>query len=210
MWSALQPNTSKGHPPVTDSATADHAAPERTTRRALLGAGVIGAALALAGARPAAAGTTTGLSESDTELTAFAISLELTARDLYGAAIAAGADAGGVEIWATMRDQHAAYAQRLAGISGIPATLRDDATFQLLVDRFQTSDPAAVAYELENILAATNNALTGLVEDVNLAMALASFVSIESRHAVVMAGLSGEDDFDLLYTNTATPLSPEG
>jgi len=191
---------------VTDSATADHAAPQRSTRRALLGAGAIGAALALAGSRPAAAGTS-GLSENDVALTEFAISLELTARDLYDVAIDAGA---GVGIWSTMREQHGAYAQRLAGIAGISATLRDDATYDLLVQRFETSDPSAVAYELENVAAATHTELIGTIEDRNLAAAMASFVSMESRHALVMAALSGEDDFDLLFSNTATPLSPEG
>ena len=191
---------------MTDSATADHAAPERSTRRALLGAGAIGAALALAGSRPAAAGTT-GLSESDLALTGFAISLELAARDLYDAAIAAGA---GVGIWQTMREQHEAYAQRLAGISGISASVRDDATFDLLVSEFETSDPSQAAYELENIAAATHTELIGSVEEVNLAAAMASFVSMESRHALVMAAQAGEDDFDLLFSNTATPLSPEG
>ncbi|MFW2334547.1 hypothetical protein [Ilumatobacter sp.] len=192
---------------MTDSATADHAAPERTTRRALLGAGVVGAALALAGARPAAAGTTTGLSESDTALTAFAISLELTARDLYDAAIEAGA---GVGIWSTMRSQHGSYAERLSGIAGIPANLRDETTYELLVERFATSDPSDVAFELENIAAATHTELVGAVEDVNLAAAMASFVSMESRHATVMAAMAGQDDFDVLFSNTATALSPEG
>ena len=191
---------------MTDSATADHAVPQRSTRRALLGAGAIGAALALAGSRPTAAGTS-GLSENDLALTGFAISLELTARDLYDAAIAAGA---GVGIWSTMSESHAAYAQQLAGISGISATSRDEETWELLAPRFETSDPSAVAYELENIAAATHTELVGMVEDIRLANAMASFVSMESRHAVVMAGMSGEDDLDLLFLNTATPLSPEG
>jgi hypothetical protein len=173
----------------------------------LLGAGVIGAALALAGTRPAEAGASTGLSESDLTLAGFAIALELTARDLYDAAIEAGA---GVGIWSTMREQHAAYAQRLSGIAGIPATLRDDTTYDELVDRFATSDPSEVAYELEDIAAATHTELIGLIDDVNLAAAMASIVSMESRHALVMAALSGVDDFDVLFSNTAAPLSPEG
>ena len=74
---------------MTDSAVADHAASDRSSRRALLGAGVVGAALALTGTRSVSATGTPGLSDADTALAAFAISLELTARDLYDAAIAA-------------------------------------------------------------------------------------------------------------------------
>lgn len=190
---------------MTDSALADHAESERSTRRALLGAGALGAALALAANRPAAAGTT-GLSDSDLALAAFAISLELTARDLYDAAIDAGADGA---VWTTMREQHEAYAQRLAGISGISATTRDDTTYDLLGDGFSMSDPAAAALELENTAAATHVELLGSVDDVGIAAAMASFVSLESRHATVLAMLSGQDDLDALFLNTATPLSPE-
>lgn len=188
---------------MTDSAHADHAASERSTRRALLGAGALGAALALAGSRPASAGTT-GLSDSDLALAGFAISLELTARDLYDAAISAGADG---DVWTTMREQHESYAQLLAGISGISAESRDDATFDLLSDGFAVSDPAPAAFELENTAAATHIDLLGKVDDVGIASAMASFVSLESRHATVLATLSGQNDLDALFLNSAIALS---
>ncbi len=109
-----------------------------------------------------------------------------------------------------MREQHEAYAQRLAGISGISATLRDDATFDQLSDAFATSDPATAAFELENVAAATHIELLGAVADVGIATAMASFVSMESRHATVLATLSGQgDDLDALFLNSATALSPE-
>ncbi len=189
---------------MNDSAVADQAATERPTRRALLGAGVIGAALALAGNRPATAAT--GLSDTDMRVAAFAIGLELTARDLYDTAIAAGADD---DVWQVMREQHEAYAVLLSGISGISARSRDDATFDALSGGFDTSDPAAAAFELENVAAATHTELIGIVEDVDLVAAMASFVSLESRHATVLASLSGQgDDLDALFVNAATALSP--
>jgi len=191
---------------VTDSAHADHATGDRTTRRALLGAGVVGAAIALAGARPVSAAAS-GLSDDDLAVAGFAISLELTARDLYDAAIEAGADD---DVWAVMRQQHAAYAQRLAGITGISAQLRNDDTYQQLSDTFATSDPSGPAFELENTAAATHSELLGSVSDVGIAAAMASFVSMESRHATVLAALSGQgDDLDALFSNSATALSPE-
>ncbi len=190
---------------MTDSAVADHAASDRPRRRALLGAGVISAAFALVGARPAAAGSTPGLSESDLANLSFAITLELTARDLYDAAIAAGATG---QMWSVMREQHESYAQVLAGISGISADAHDDATFDALVGGF-TGGTSNAAFELENIAAATHFELLGEVVDPGAAGAIASIAAMESRHAVVLAGLAGNHDLDALFLNTATPLSPE-
>ncbi len=190
---------------MNDSALADQAATERPTRRALLGAGVIGAAFALADSRPASAAI--GLSDADTKAAAFAMSFELAARDLYDTAIAAGADD---PVWQVMREQHEAYAVLLAGITGISAKRRDEATFESLSGGFDTSDPAGAAFELENTAAATHTELVGMVEDDGIVAAMASFVSIESRHATVLAILSGQgDDFDALFVNAATGLSPE-
>lgn len=189
---------------MTDSAPADHAATERTTRRALLGAGAIGAALALAGSRPASA--TSGLSDDDLALAGFAIALELTARDLYDVAVAAGA---GGDVWPAMREQHEAAATRLSGITGLSANARDDATFDALESAFDASDPSASAFELENTAAATHTSLLGQVADAGIAAAMASIAAIESRHATVLASLSGQDDLDSLFLNTATALSPE-
>ena len=199
----MQPNISKGHPHVTDSALADHAGNDRSSRRALLGAVVGGAAIALAGGRSVAAtADAPGLSDDDLAIAGSAIALELAARDLYDSAIAAGADG---DVWTAMREHHEAYAQRLAGITGISATESDQAAFDELGDGFATSDPAAAAFELENIVAATHLELIGLVDDVDIASAMASFVAIESRHATVLASLSGRaDDFDALFVNPAT------
>jgi hypothetical protein len=203
----MQPNISKGHPHVTDSALADHAGNDRSSRRALLGAVVGGAAIALAGGRSVAAATPAGLSDDDLSIAGSAIALELAARDLYDSAIGAGADE---EIWTAMREQHEAYAQLLAGIAGISLLSRDEATFAELGDGFATSDPAAAAFDLENVVAATHLELLGQVVDIGIATAMASFVAIESRHATVLATLSGQtDDFDALFVNPAVALGTE-
>ncbi|MEO6653238.1 MAG: ferritin-like domain-containing protein [Ilumatobacteraceae bacterium] len=189
---------------MIDSAVADHAAIERTTRRALFGAGVV-SALALVGSRPA--GASSGLSDADLATAAFAISLELSARDLYDAAIAAGADA---RVWMVMREQHEAYASRLSGITGISAQGRNAAVYDSLEAEFATSDPATAGFNLENAAAATHTELVGMVEDRDIVAAMASFVSMESRHATVLATLAGQAaDFDAMFVNAATALSPE-
>lgn len=191
---------------MTDAAVADHTDPNRSTRRALLGAGVLGAALAVAVGREVAAGTV-GLSEEDKDLLGFAIAYELSARDLYDEAIAAGADD---DIWQTMREQHESYAQLLAGISGISADIRSDEFFDEYASEFDTRDPAGAALELENVTAATSFELIGMVTDVDAAGGLASIGAMESRQAAVFAVLSGQgDDPDTVFVNTASPISPE-
>ena len=203
----MQPNISKGHPHVTDSALADHEGNDRSSRRALLGAVVGGAAIALAGGRSVAAATPAGLSDEDLSIAGSAIALELAARDLYDTSIAAGA---GSDVWLAMREQHESYAQRLAGITGISATDGDQATVDQFGGGFDTSDPAAAAFDLENLLAATHLDLLGQVDDIGIAAAMASFVALESRHAAVLATLSGQaDDFDALFVNPAVGLGTE-
>ncbi|HEY5663646.1 MAG TPA: ferritin-like domain-containing protein [Ilumatobacter sp.] len=142
----------------------------------------------------------------DIALADFAISLELTARDLYDAAIAAGAS--GV-VWTVMREQHESYAQRLSGIVGSPADARNDAVYDALVDSFRGPTSRA-GFELENTAAATHVELIGAVGDRDLAAAMASIAAMESRHATVLADLAGiGDDLDALFLNNAAPLSPE-
>lgn len=187
---------------MTDSAVADHAASERSSRRALLGAGVVGAALALAGTRSVAAAATPGLSDDDKDLAAFAIGLELTARDLYDAAIAAGSTG---DAWTVMREQHEAYATRLAGLAGLSANRRNDEVFDALEGEFATANPVGAAQELENTAAATHLGLLASVESTSMAAIVAAIAAMESRHSTVLgliAGASGDD----LFTNPAMPL----
>ena len=142
--------------------------------------------------------------EDDLANTRFAIGVELAARDLYRAAIAAGAIG---TAWAIFANQHASYAQRLAGLTGTSADTRDNAVYDARVDAFEGDRPANAAFDLENTLIATNAALLGQIVGPNLADALASIVSMESRHAAYLAERSGRGgNFDALFTCTGTPL----
>ena len=202
MWPPAMTNV-KGRSLVTNSAVAEDAAIDRTTRRALFGAGAIGAVLALASSRPASA--VPGLSDEDVALVGFAIGLELTARDLYDSAIDAGADGS---IWTVMREQHEGAAQLLSGLSGVSANARNDAAFDALEGGFRTTTRAA-AFELENIAAATHIELLASVAENEAAAAIASIAAIESRHATVLASIAEQDDLDSLFSNSAQALSPE-
>ena len=189
---------------MTDSANAEHAATDRSARRTLLGAGVVGAALALATSRPAAASAIGNLSEGDMTLAAFAIGLELTASELYVAAIGAGAEGAA---WQILSDQHRSYADRIAGIAGISADTRNEAVYAALEGEFTGSHPANAAFGLENTAAATHIEMLRTIADADFADAVASIVSMESRHAAFLAERSGRgDNFDALFSNSATPL----
>jgi hypothetical protein len=199
---AWQQNPSKGHPPVTDSAVADHAAPDRSSRRALLGAGVLGAALALTGARSAGAVPVPGLTAEDTETATFAISLELAARDLYDAAIEAGSSDA---LWGVLREQHEAYATRISGLAGLSADARSDDVFDSRVDSFSAADPIEAAQELENVAAATHIDLLARIEDNGFAEVAAAVAAMESRHSTVLGLMAGSSG-DALFSNPATPV----
>jgi hypothetical protein len=169
----------------------------RSTRRALLGLGVVGAALATS--RSASAATNERVA-----LGTYVIGLELAARDLYRAAPDDFVVDGLAHVLA---NNHAAYADRISGIMGIPARGRDDAIFDALEAAFAAGD-AAAALEVENTLAATQAALLELTDDSTLLSAITSIVSAESRNAAVIATESGAD-LETVLVNSAAPLAPE-
>ena len=151
--------------------------------------------------------STTPLSDADKELAAFAIGVELAARDLYQAVIDAGGES---TAWTLLRNQHAAYAERLAGIAGMSADTRDEAVYAALSADFGGDRPANAAFDLENVAAATHVELLASVVDTDVLDAVAAVASMESRHAAYLAQQSGRgDDLDALFVNSATALTPE-
>jgi hypothetical protein len=85
--------------------------------------------------------------------------LELAARDLYQAAIDAGAD-DGAGVLATLQANHAGYANAISGlIGGAAPQARNDVIFDQYRADFETDDVAAVAaagYDLESGAVATH------------------------------------------------------
>lgn len=196
---------------VTDSAVAEPADTVLSRRSMLgtgvLGAGVLGAAIALGVSGTAGAAAPGTVSADDRALISFAISLELTARDLYQAVIDGGSTVTG---WQILRQQHASYAERLAGLVGESANSRNDEVYGALEAGFTGSSPVNAAFSLENTAAATHIELLSLLGDVKLAEQVAAIAAMESRHAAYLAERSGRgDDLDALFTNPATPLAPE-
>jgi hypothetical protein len=191
---------------------------ENPSRRRVLTAGLAGTTLALAGWRPAHASTPPTPPErptdADTELLAALQGLELAARDLYQAAIDAGAsDEAGV--LATLRSNHEGYANRISGVIGGAAPQTPDvALFEEFVGEFETSDLDAVAaagYEFESRAVATYLEALGELEGIDGAALAASILIVESRQCAVLADLGGQgDDLDALLVNDADPLSLGG
>jgi hypothetical protein len=166
---------------------------------------VIGAVLVATGSRPAGA-SSAPLSADDRASAVFAIGIELSARDLYQAAIDAGAEG---TAWAILADSHSSYAERIAGLTGISANTPAPALFAEREAAFTGDRPANAAFSLENSLIATHLALLAAVTDPAMADALASILAMESHHAAYLAERSGRgDDFDALFNNDAEPLTP--
>ena len=195
MDARQQLNASKG-PHVTNPAPADSTASDlgRTTRRAVLGLGAFGTALATARTASATAGfDASGLAD-------FAMRAELTAQALYQRADG--------DLWSVMAEHHGAYAQRIAGIAGLSARGRLDDVYDSLSDAFASDDPSDAALELENTLAATHAELLGMTDDGPSISAIAAIAITESRHAATIASLSGAD-LDTQLVNSAAALAPE-
>jgi hypothetical protein len=196
---------------VTDTAEADAATSVISTRRGLIGASFAGAALSLIAGRSSSASTGERLSADDLALLASVQSLELSARDLYAAATAAGADD---PVFGVLADQHQAYAQGIAAFTGVSADTRDDVLYDELEPAFAVPDQIAVAmagYDLESAAVATHTELLGRLASGDAAEVIASVLAMEARHCAVLADLSGRgDDLDALLVNTAEPILPGG
>jgi hypothetical protein len=166
------------------------------------------------GSEPAASTTSAAPSRPSAEdvgLLAFAQSFELTARDLYETAIAAGAAGDHADVFTTLMENHEEYGNVLAGIIGVDAPQRrDDAIFEQFVVGFDRSETVAVAeaaYEFESTAVATHTELIGQLVGLDGATTLAALLMVESRHCTVLAHIAGRgDDMAALIENTATAL----
>ena len=177
-----------------------------TSRRGWLGAagaaGLLGAVAVLLSDGPAAAAP----DAPDLTLLAAAQELEVTASDLYQLAIDAGIDDPDGVI-ATIAANHRAYAEAIAGLTGISANTRNDEVFDSLQAGFDTTDVAAfsaTARDLENIATATHTELLGMYQHEQAISLSASILAVTARHATVLGDMSGDSD-DALLSASGTP-----
>jgi hypothetical protein len=189
---------------------------ENRSRRRALVAGLAGTALTALGGRRVSATPPTEPpgrpTDADTALLARAQEVELTARDLYEAAIAEGAAGDEDRVLMAARANHQAAADGLSALIGNDAPQMADAElFDQYADRFRTSDittAATAGYELESTLVATHTELVGQLEGVDGARTIAAVLIMEARTATVLADLAGEgDDLTALFDNDARALT---
>lgn len=212
----------------------DHDAPEareaadrsisRTSRRALFGLGVGGAAASLlpllAGRAAASAATTTAPpkrpTSDDVVLLGAAQQLELAAVELYSLAIGTvnGWTAEQAAVMATFRDTHRAYAESLSALLGraAPGTPSAD-----VIAAFRSgfggspSEACVGAWKLESAAVATHGEIIGALQGVNGAALAASIQIAEARHCTVLADLAGlTDTASLLVDAEEAPIQVNG
>jgi hypothetical protein len=197
-----------------DSIDGDASAPTQPAstlaRRVALGgiAATLGAAFATAMAgRASAQESDTTVAETttrpplrptddDTDLLAFANSLELAAYELYRTAVGTGALSDDVaHIAETFGDHHRQYGAAIAGVLGSDAPNVPNATVvEALTETFSVADEAALvqaAYELESAAAATHTALLAELKSTRGAALVASIQPVEARQAVVLGRAGG-------------------
>ena len=150
--------------------------------------------------------------EADNELLASAQAAALATRDLYQAAVAAGATGDHTATFVSLAAHHDAYAQAISSLIGRAAPqARDDELFSANKSDFESdaTTAALAAHTLENSLVAAHTELIGELEGTEGAALIASMVVIESRHVVALATIAGKspiDDIDLfLVTPEAAP-----
>jgi len=141
--------------------------------------------------------------EADSELLASAQAAALATRDLYQAAVAAGATGDHTATFVSLAAHHDAYAQAISSLIGRAAPqARDDELFSANKSDFESdaTTAALAAHTLENSLVAAHTELIGELEGTEGAALIASMVVIESRHVVALATVAGKspiDDIDL-------------
>lgn len=144
--------------------------------------------------------------EAEKALLEQAMLLELTAHDLYRSSLASASltpeDAALIEVIAA---NHEAYAQSIAGVAGLSASGRDEALYTELSSGFG-SDLLLSAHALEQSAIATHTELMGSYSSLHAIEVTASIITVEARHATVLAAAAGVDDLDTVFGNDGEPL----
>jgi hypothetical protein len=149
--------------------------------------------------------------DADNVLLAQVMALELSLGELYRTA-SEGASDDLALIADVMASNHRAYAEAIAGATGISAGAADPELVADNLDAFtgSTTEALTAAHALEQTAVATHTALIAEYES-NTAIALtASIAVVEARHATVIADMLGVDDLDVLFGNDQSPLELTG
>ena len=147
--------------------------------------------------------------KSDIAILQFAHGIELAMTALYTKASAAA----GKELTVVLDlfgGHHLAYAQSLAGLLGRSAATTQNASFYtaFLSAASSGSDAelAGTFLSLENSLVKTHLGVLGTITGTDGAQLIASIISVQGRHAAVLASLAGKKGLGDILDNAAEPL----
>ena len=149
--------------------------------------------------------------ESDMVFLAEVMRIELAASDLYLSALPDTSDDLAAAV-GLMADNHRAYAQAIAGATGLAAGTADEELVAEYEPAFLGSQTELLtsAHTLEQTLVATHTELIDQLESVHALTLVASIAVIEARHATVIAHALGVDDLDVLFGNEQSALELPG
>ena len=147
--------------------------------------------------------------KSDIAILRFAHGIELAMTALYTkASAAAGKDLK--VVLDLFGGHHLAYAQSLAGLLGRSAATTQNASFYtaFLSAASSGSDAelAGTFLSLENSLVKTHLGVLGTITGTDGAQLIASIISVQGRHAAVLASLAGKKGLGDILDNAAEPL----
>jgi len=194
-------------------------APTRSRRQlfGVIGAAGAASAAALTIARPAAAAPEPAPSsptQDDKALLRPVMEMELTARDLYLEAAAAGMSEQATLLAVEFAANHAAYADGIAGACGFSANTRDEGLFLEHEGEFaggSDAEFASAASTLENTAVATHMSLFPDYVSVQARELSAAILTVEARMATVLIEFAGDaTDLDALLEPEAEPLTLDG
>ena len=147
--------------------------------------------------------------KSDIAVLQFAHGIELAMTALYTkASAAAGKDLK--VVLDLFGGHHLAYAQTLAGLLGRSAATTQNASFYTAFLSAASSgsyaEIAGTFLSLENSLVKTHLGVLGTITGTDGAQLVASIISVQGRHAAVLASLAGKNGLGDILDNAAEPL----
>lgn len=145
------------------------------------------------------------LSQTDSKLLAFAQTLELTTRDVYVNVV--GRKSLGDDERALLEQFHAhhvAYEQTLNGLlSKNAANKRDEVIYESFVAKLSEAQNIwSALLEIENTMIASHNKAIETIESAKVAALLASMITVEARHAAILASQTTTNLSAALDNNT--------
>ncbi len=149
------------------------------------------------------------LSSSDIRVLAFAHTLELTTRDTYKVVTSRKSLSDDERaLLEQFHANHVAYEQTLNGLlSKNAATKRDDAIYTSFSAKLSEAQNIWLALlEIENTMIASHTKAIEKIESAQVAALVASMITVEARHAAILAG-QATVNLSTALDNNATALA---